>query len=140
MGNLVLVIGAAEREQIAALRALAAANRLDALTAIAAADKDATAFREMMKTFAVFLPFGFCVVYSQEIQPEAPPPGLCHHISISIDVAGKLPSEAAVEMILHEFGMLPLNKSQAIWIEDVPPSTKAVNVVQLMQSEGACNG
>lgn len=127
-----LLIGEAERAQIAELRAVAAANPRDVHASQAAADQDLVAFRDAMRTMSVFLPIGFAVTYTQEIQPNAPPPGLCHHISISVDRPDYLPSEAAVEMILEEFGMKPLKEAQGVWVEDISPGERSVNVLQLV--------
>ena len=123
-----LVIGQTERARIAELRTLAAANPIDPLTAQAAAEKDMAAFRDFMGNMAVELPVGYHVAYSHERQPI----GVCHHISISVDRAGKVPHPAAVEMILGEFGMAPMGQSVCLWIEDVGPTIKAINIVQLV--------
>jgi hypothetical protein len=128
-----LIIGETQRALIAELRALAAANPFDARTIKATADKDIAAYRDMMRTLTVELPVGYAVTYSHEIQPKAPPPGLCHHISVSVDRPHLMPSPEAVEMILAEFGMQPLKTSSGVWIEDVRPGEKAVNVLQLVR-------
>jgi hypothetical protein len=128
-----LVIGEAERALIADLRAMAAANPFHQNAAQAAANKDIAAYRDMMRMHAVFLPGGFAVAYTQEYQPHAPPPGLCHHISISIQRPGLLPSTWAVEMILEAFGMQPLKASDGVWVENVSPGEAAVNVLQLVR-------
>jgi hypothetical protein len=128
-----LIIGETERARIAELRAVAAANPFDARAAQATADRDMAAFRDWMKTLSVDLPVGYTVVYSHEIQPNAPPPGICHHISISVERAAKLPSPEAVEMILEEFGMKPLKDAHGVWVEDISPGEKAVNVLQLIE-------
>lgn len=35
-------------------------------------------------------------------------------------------------MILEAFGMRPLDESDGVWLEDISPGEKAVNVVQLI--------
>jgi hypothetical protein len=127
-----LMIGEAERKQIAELKAFAAATPRDALASKAAADQNIAAFRDEARTMAVHLPVGFAVVYTQEVQPNAPPPGLCHHISISVDTPYRVPHPAAVEMILEEFGMRPIAESDHLYWEDISPGEKAVNVLQLV--------
>ena len=127
-----LIIGAAQRQQIAELCAVAATNPLDALATLATAGRDLDGFRDMMKMLTLELPRGYVVTYSHEIQPEAPPPGLCHHISISVTRPWKLPSPEAVEIILSEFGMKPIKGSESIWVETIDPKTKAINIVQLL--------
>ena len=41
-----------------------------------------------------------------------------------------MPGTEAVAMILEAFGMRPLEKSDGLWIEDIDPVTKALNIVQ----------
>jgi hypothetical protein len=127
-----LIIGEVELAQIAEQRAVAAANPLDVYGVARAASQDMPAFRDMMLTNTVYLPVGFAVVYTHEIQPNAPPPGLCHHISISVDRPGELPSLEAVGMILEAFGMGPFKALQGVWVEDISPGERAVNAVQLV--------
>jgi hypothetical protein len=128
-----LIIGEAERKQIADLRALAAANPQDVVQVQTAANRDIAAFREMMETLSLQLPVGYRIAYSHEMQPKA---GLCHHISISVARPKKMPSQEAVEMILQEFGMRPMSQSNKLWIEDVDHVTKAINIVQVASSKG----
>jgi hypothetical protein len=127
-----MMIGETERAQIAELRAVAAASPLDVHAVIATSNRDEAGFRDMMRMSSVSLPHGFTVVYTQEIQPNAPPPGLCHHISIGVDRPGKLPSPHAVDMILEAFGMQPLMASHGVWVEEISPGEKAVNILQLV--------
>lgn len=122
-----LIIGEAQRRQIAALQTLAAANVMDPIAMQRNADANMAAHRDMMAALTIVLPVGYHVCYSQETQPEA---GLCHHISISVERRGKMPSVEAVEMVLKEFGMVPLQQSDGVWVEDVSPTLHAVNVVQ----------
>jgi hypothetical protein len=122
----VLAIGATERARIAELLALAAANPVDPATAQATADKDIASYRKFMESMTVVLPVGYYVTYSHERQSF----GLARHISISMDRPSKMPSIPAVEMILQEFGMEPMRGSPGLWIEDVGPAVKAINIVQ----------
>lgn len=80
-----LLIGEAQRKQIAELRDMAAANPLDPIQTQAAADRDMGAFRDMMKTLSIELPVGYFVCYSHERQPKA---GLCHHMSNAVILSG----------------------------------------------------
>lgn len=136
----VLVIGPAERERIMELRAFAAATPQDAVAAMAASERDLNAYRDAMAMYSMALPSGFAVFYTQEIQPNAPPPGLCHHISIAVDQPDKLPSVSAVEIIMAEFGMRPITTPSRIWIEDIRPGEKVVNVLQLVDANGTNDG
>jgi len=122
-----LIIGEAQRQQIAELKAVAAANPQDPVSAAAAAARNMRAYRDMMATLSVELPVGYDISYSHEKQPTA---GLCHHISISVRRAKKMPGTEAVAMILEAFGMRPMEKSDGLWIEDINPVTKALNIVQ----------
>ena len=122
-----LIIGEAQRQQIAELKAVAAANPQDPVSAGAAAARNMRAYRDMMATLSVELPVGYVIAYSHEKQPTA---GLCHHISISVRRAKKMPGTEAVAMILEAFGMRPMEKSDGLWIEDINPVTKALNIVQ----------
>lgn len=128
-----LIIGPTEETAIAELIAVAAATPLDVHGIMAAAGRDQAAFRDAMRTSTIFLPVGYAVTYTQEVQPNAPPPGVCHHISISVDRPGKLPSPEAVEVILDAFRMRPLKDAHGVWVEDISPGEKAVNVLQLVQ-------
>lgn len=128
-----LLIGAEERAAIAELIAVAAATPLQPGAVNGAAAADVDGFRDMMRTLSIALPVGFRVCYSHEIQPEAPPPGLCHHISISVERPGQLPPVEAVEMIIRAFGMSELADAAAVWVEDIGPGERAVNVVALVR-------
>lgn len=130
-----LVIGETQRRLIAELKAVATANPQDARHAKAAAGRDLAAYRDMMSALTLELPVGFFVTYTHEQQPQA---GLCHHISISRPK--KLPSQEAVGMILSEFGMRPLEDTPGgLWIEDIDPLTRAINVVQPVNVAPAAN-
>lgn len=128
-----LVIGEAQRRQIAELRAFAAANPMDAMASDMIAQTDIDAYRDMMETLSIDLPVGFHVTYTHERQPNAPTPTkLCHHISISVEQPKKMPLPEAVEMILLEFGMKPMREATGVWLEDIDRVTAAVNIVQLI--------
>ena len=127
-----LVIGAEQRADIARLRVLAADNVIDASTVAALKEGHPAAFNRHMAAHSTALPFGYVVCFTHELQPKAPPPGLCAHISISVIHDNMLPSPAAVDVILQEFGMPPRRDCAAAWIEDVAAGTRAVNLVALL--------
>jgi hypothetical protein len=127
-----LLIGETERAKIAELRAVAAANPFQVAGLMAAAREDVGAVRDMMRMQSLRLPVGFRVAFSHELQPNAPPPGLCAHISVSVDRPGALPDVHAVEMILDAFGMRPLADSHGVWVEDISPGERAVNILQMI--------
>lgn len=124
-----LIIGQKQREQIAELRAVAAATVIDPAAAQQTANADKAAFRDMMAMHSIVLPVGYCVTYSHENQPF----GSARHISISVDRSRKMPSLQAVEMILASFDMAPLMKSLSVWIENIDPTTKTINVLQSLE-------
>ena len=124
-----LLIGPDEKAKIAELRAFAEANPLDPVSVIALAAENLDNVRDVMHMYSIDVPIGFHVTYSQENQP----PGLCHHLSVSIDRADKMPHPETVEMILQEFGMEPIAQSINVWIEDVDDVTKAINIAQLVK-------
>jgi hypothetical protein len=131
-----LIIGAEEKTAIARVIEFARANPIDARTAMAEAARDEAAWRDKMMRYAVKIPIGFRVCYSHEIQPK----GIFRHISISVDRPKKMPSEHAVALICDEFGIgdilamrdgaLP-NVVLKVWIEDVSPGEKAINILAL---------
>jgi hypothetical protein len=120
-----LIIGAAERLAISKLQLLAAATPFDVKAVLAL---DPAAVRDMMEAYTIVIPRGYHVTYSHEQQP----PGLCHHLSVSVDTDYKMPHTAAVEMILQAFGMQPIAKSLKIWLEEVSPGLGAVSILQLV--------
>jgi hypothetical protein len=78
----------------------------------------------------VIIPMGYHCAFSFEEQPA----GLCRHLSVSVDEAGKLPSPQAVEAIAIEFGFTtPPLKTSLIWTEEFDPGHRAVNLVQVCE-------
>jgi hypothetical protein len=122
-----LIIGAAQKAGIAKLRAMAAENVLDTEAMKTAAAADIAAYRQMMVELSIELPAGYLVTYSHERNPLA---GVIQHISVSVDAPNRAPHPAAVNMILEAFGMLSVDQSLSVWIEDVSRTEKAINVVQ----------
>ena len=74
----------------------------------------------------VLIPVGYRAAISFEQQP----PGLCRHLSVSVDAPGMAPSEPAILMIAEAFGMR-LPGPGAVWIEEFAPGHFAVNLVTL---------
>jgi hypothetical protein len=127
-----LIIGPDERARIAEVRAFAAGNVIDPKGATEAANRDRAAFRDTMEMHSIVLPHGYAVTYSLEHQQF----GLASHVSVSVSESGKMPSPAAVEMILTAFGMAPLDQSVGVWVEDDESLSghAAVNVLQRVPS------
>jgi hypothetical protein len=140
-----LIIGKTQREQIATLREFAAAkpsNMEDMRRAVALKASNPDLFDTNAVAYTITLPNDYLVTYSHEQQEF----GLCHHISISIKTRNRLPHEAAVAMICEEFGMGTMadllqqlthpvmadpqpDKILTVWIEDVAPGIKAINLI-----------
>jgi hypothetical protein len=80
----------------------------------------------------MIIPIGYRVVYSIEAQP----PGLCDHISVSVEDTNLdcLPSTIAVETIMQLFGMPKLVDCIAQWVETINEGDpKAINVLALQK-------
>lgn len=66
---------------------------------------------------------GYRVVYSIEQQPM----GLLAHLSVSVEARNKYPNEAAVNLILKEFGMNEVLESVNVWLDE---NSQSVNILQ----------
>jgi len=66
---------------------------------------------------------GYRVVYSIEQQSMGP----LAHLSISVEKKGKYPNEAAVNLILKEFGMNEVLESVNVWLDE---NNQSVNILQ----------
>jgi len=131
----VLMIGAAEREQIAAIIAEAKAHPvpLSKIREGILDDTDVLKFEDR-KTFGrppshhVLFPGNFRAAYSCEEQPA----GFCSHLSVSVEGRsrkGMMPHPEAVRMIAEEFGVpFPPDNS---WIEEFAPGEFAINLLSL---------
>jgi hypothetical protein len=121
-----LIIGAEQRSAIAALLALAEANVTDVADAQAAAERDIDAYRAWMRQYSIEVPMGYVVTYTHERQSF----GVVRHISVSVDDRTMMPHPEAIEMILREFGMVPLKESIKLWVEEFDIGHRAINIVQ----------
>lgn len=72
--------------------------------------------------FAMDIPIGFKVVYTQEDQK--PPLNRCHHLSVSLNAPGRAPNEHAVQMIAEMFGIKTNVLKAVVYMEG-----DAVNVI-----------
>jgi hypothetical protein len=76
----------------------------------------------------IVFPGGYRAAFSIEEQP----PGLCSHLSISVEgraKKGMMPSPEAVQMICEAFGV-PYPADRA-WMEEFDPGEFAINLVSL---------
>jgi hypothetical protein len=96
-----LIIGEVEKQRIAAIVELAKKHPFNPAEAQGLTGKALTIWKMKLQPFTLDIPIGYLVTYTQEAQP----PGLCHHISISVDTDGKVPHPTAVAMICEEFGL-----------------------------------
>lgn len=76
------------------------------------------------------IPMGFRCVFSIEWQKV----GMCRHLSISVDVPGRVPHPAAVDMIAELFGFTGSRDDRMVWIDDLP-HCKAVNLLQPVRTK-----
>lgn len=72
----------------------------------------------------VEIPIGYRAAISFEHQP----PGLCRHLSISVDTPGMIPNLPAVRMIAEAFGM-GATGPERLWMEEFAPGHFAVNLI-----------
>lgn len=76
--------------------------------------------------FKVRIPMGFSVIFTHETQPK----GLLKHLSMSVDLAGRVPRPLAVQMLMDEFGFaMPLEKC-IFWEEGCGGGQVAINVLE----------
>lgn len=124
MGMRPLMIGPKQKAGIMRVIKFAESNRIpiDALKKVVA-DPKAPAVGDQ-KERVILLPIGFRVVFSIEEQPA--PLGWSRHVSISVSRRGRFPHEAAVALILHEFGFNP--GPRITYLEE----GRSVNVIQSM--------
>ena len=129
----VLAINAEIREAIAKLMAEAKRNpiSLDFIKAQAMPDKDDITLKDRKPGFErppsshISIPYGYRAAYSVEEQP----PGLCGHLSISVDQPGMLPHPAAIKAIAEAFG---IDAPIRMWLEEFDPGHRAVNLISLL--------
>jgi hypothetical protein len=78
----------------------------------------------------------FRVVFSIEEQV----PGNVRHLSVSVNIPGKLPSIYVVEEIMKMVGFENELENCAISLEDLPDGEKAVNVLEIIDFKGNIYG
>jgi hypothetical protein len=72
----------------------------------------------------LLIPVGFRAAFSVEEQPV----GWLHHLSVSVDKLGKLPSVEAVREISLAYGMKNWDR---VWTEEFDPGHNAINILEL---------
>jgi len=79
--------------------------------------------------FTVLIPTNIKAVFSYEEQP--PPVGVCKHLSVSVNLQGRVPNFAAVIMVMKEFGFENGLTDCILFTEKFGDGTKtAVNVIE----------
>ena len=76
--------------------------------------------------FTMRVPMGFTVIYTHETQPVA----LLKHLSMSVDLAGRVPHPEAVRMMLELFGYVTPLEDCLVWPEDCGGGQAAINVLE----------
>lgn len=80
------------------------------------------------KAYRCIIPDGFRVIYTIEEHPQ----GKVRHLSMSVNVEGNCPSPEAVSMIMKEFGFKTRLAVAKVYLEDIGPNHKAVNVLEMI--------
>lgn len=132
-----LVLGPAERAEIAKVKAYAEAHVLDMPTLAAASEgfdpedpstrTDDTVIRDF--GFKCVLPHEISVVFTMEEQPE----GLMRHLSVALMVGGNLPNPHVVRMLMSAFGFQGVVADYA-YLETFQPGHTAINVLELVEA------
>lgn len=118
-----LLFGPEIRKTIQAVKAAAMDNVINAREAV---HMDPETIRNNNSKTTFTIPHGYKITYTVELQPF----GSAAHISISVPSPNKGPNSIAVEVILKEFGMLPIEQSAYAWMENIDPTHFAINIIQ----------
>jgi hypothetical protein len=98
----ILIISVAEQKEIDDLIEFAKRNPIsadDIQHAMQARGDDLLRWKSRLNAYTMRLPLSYLVTYTQEQQP----PGLCHHINVSMDDG--IPNPTAMTIICTAFGM-----------------------------------
>lgn len=133
-----LMLGAAEKKQIADLIALARVNPLtpEFIERLSAGfDPADPSTRKpppevIPLEFTIDIPEGFRVTYTEEWQPM----GLCRHLSVSVADTERVPHPVAIQMLLVEFGFeRELGNTQLVYSEVYKNGLTAINIIEPME-------
>lgn len=127
-----LLLGAEEKQKLAALREAAAKSPVDMPKMMESikTPKGKKAHSKQMTQQSVYIPFGFVVTFSIE---RGHPAGTCRHMSMSSDAQGRVPTPEAVWMICQELGFVGGYELCSIWEEALERGNGkkiAMNIVQ----------
>ena len=125
MGFLPLVINPAVQERVREILALAEVRPipLEVHQLLAAGEPIPQGIYD---DFTMRVPMGFTVIFTHETQPV----GLLKHLSMSVDLAGRVPHPEAVRMLLEEFGFTTRLEDCIVWQEDCGGNHTAINVIE----------
>jgi hypothetical protein len=129
-----LIIGEAQRQQIAALKELAAANvtPLRAVVALAKHFSNPTGAAPGYNVeFTIKIPDGFTVTYTHEQQRQC----VCRHLSASVSASRKGPHPAAIAMLMEEFGFINKLGALVSWLEPLGNGDFAINVLEPLDGD-----
>lgn len=86
--------------------------------------------------FTIGIPEGFTATYThEEYLVNDKDMVVCRHLSVSVDRKGKVPHEAAVQMIMEEYGFINKIPNLAIWPEKFGDGQTAVNVLEPLDGD-----
>jgi hypothetical protein len=145
MAGTPLVIGEAQRRDLAALRERAAADPSDMLV-VAEQIKTPAGKRmhmDRMNALTIDIPLGYTVTFSIETGHGA---GTCRHMSMASGRRDRVPTQEAVWMVAELLGFTGGLESCTLWLEElqrgpdpVKDRAKAVNVVQPLATVAAAS-
>lgn len=126
----VVILGPSEIEALVALRARAEASPTP-LAVLTSLGEGEPAPGGMNPTFTVKIPTNLTVTFTHEVQPI----GLCRHVSMSVNLNGRVPHPTAVAMVLPFLGFTQSAKTLGslglVWMEAFGAHTQnAVNVLE----------
>lgn len=131
-----LILGLAERAQLADLTARAAASPTPyaMMRSLAqASPAHAEEIRELNRALTVEVPDGFTVTLTHE---EHKPDVLCRHVSIGVRTTpGRGPAPGAVEMLMDALGFVNRLGRLPTWTETLADGTFAVNLVEPLDGD-----
>ena len=130
-----LIIDEDAKTDIARVIAYAAEHPLDTKTMHRAIVHPEMAIGNNQKHGCI-VKIGYRCVYSIEDQPM----GKCRHLSVSVLGSGTAPNEAAVEMLMKEFGFTcSLTNCDSMWIEEIEDGKIAINIMQKLPLDSRRN-
>jgi hypothetical protein len=134
-----LIIGPDQLAALAGLRQRAGANPIDVtkLAALVATSEGKSAHMDRVGRLTIELPLNYLVSLTIE---TGHPVGPCRHLSVSSQIAGRVPLPETVWMIAQELGFAGSLRDCTAWVEDLIRNdliAKTINVVQPIAANNA---